>query len=130
MDDVSDDSLVSNFDELRPEEISRHLEEVTAKDCDASTRMRYFVGTIFTAFQSVRHSCGKNWFVTKQGRIGYSAKPAHLDDRICYIPGGRYFQILSPSCDRYVTTAYVDDLEDALSDALKTDDLWKRVKLY
>lgn len=73
---------------------------------------------------------GKYYLVTKQGRIGLSMKPATPGDQLCYIPGGNYIQILSPTCDRYIASASIHGLiDDALLQVVGSQPVWTSITL-
>lgn len=73
---------------------------------------------------------GRYFFVTQAGRIGFSPKQTLPGQQICYFPGGRFLQVLSPPYDEYITSASVDGFMGTELEKLLKDENLKKFTLH
>ena len=54
---------------------------------------------------------GKYYSVTTAGGLGFSALAMQEGDQVCYLgSNGKYLQVLSSDCRRYLTHAWLDGM--------------------
>jgi hypothetical protein len=59
-----------------------------------------------------RENARRYFFATRDGRMGFAAKPVQEGQKICFIPGGRQLYVLDKDCKRYIAEAAVEGLMD------------------
>ena len=76
---------------------------------ETATRMQIEMGKARDLLQSCFRfrfeNASRYFFITTEGRVGYSAHPIMNGCRICYFPGGTFLHVLSAKGDRHIMFA-------------------------